>query len=277
MQKKSQPARGFLYWLLAPWRALVLVVHIIGWIVALMMLGLAVAAGIFFYTLPDVKSMDFEQFKTLAIERNQARLEVKKNLSRWTPLREINRDLLYAVVVAEDGAFFEHRGIDTDALLEAMMTNWRRGEKAFGGSTITQQTVKNLFLSGEKSYLRKLQELVLALRLEGQLSKNEIVELYLNLAEFGPDIYGVTRATAYYFDKKPSAINAAEGAYLALLLPSPRRYHYTLFQNRNVTLQHRRKFETVLRTMRARGYISAVQYNEYSTLLTKPDWPEKRP
>lgn len=277
MQKKSQPVRGFLYWLLTPWRVLVWVVHLIGWLMALMMLGFAAAAGVFFYTLPDVRSMDFEAFKTLAAERTRERLEVKKNLARWVPLREVNRDLLYAVVIAEDGRFYEHKGIDTDALIEAMMTNWRRGEKAFGGSTITQQTVKNLFLDNEKSYLRKLREVVLSLRLEGQLSKNEILELYLNLAEFGPDLYGVRAASAHYFDKPPSAINAAEGAYLALMLPSPRRFHYTLFQNRNITLMHRRKFETVLRSMRANGYISAAQYNEYATMLTQPGWPAKRP
>ena len=276
MRKQSKPS-GILYRLLAPWRALVFTVHLIGWAVALTLLGLAIGAGLFFYNLPNLDAMEFDDYKTLATERTVDRLEIRANLNRWTPLRLVNRDLLYAVVVAEDAGFYEHRGVDSDAMIDAMITNWRRGEKAFGGSTITQQTVKNLFLSNEKSYLRKLKEVVLALRLENRLSKNEILEIYLNMAEFGPDIYGVRGASAHYFGKAPGAINAAEGAYMALMLPSPRRYHYTLFQNRNVTLAHRRKFDSILRAMRAHGYISPVQYNEYSGLLTKPGWPEKRP
>ncbi|MDX1400077.1 MAG: biosynthetic peptidoglycan transglycosylase, partial [Oceanospirillum sp.] len=149
------------------------------------------------------------------------------------------------------------------------------GETRFGGSTLSQQTVKNLFLNQTQSYFRKLQEAVITRDLERHFSKNEIIELYLNMAEFGPDLYGVRDAARYYFDKKPAEINAAEGAWLALMLPSPRRYHYTVYQNRNLTTSLKRKYQRILQGMRQSNYISSVQYRRYLRMIEKTDWPAK--
>ena len=99
--------------------------------------------------------------------------------------------------------------------------------------------------------------------LEKHFTKNQILELYLNIAEFGPDIFGVHAASRYYFKKRPSKINAAEGAFLSLMLPSPRRNHYSLFQNRNLTPNKKRKLRRVLRGMVSEGFISQKQYNRY--------------
>lgn len=252
-------------------------VYLLGLITLVVLLTGAALVGAFFYSLPDVAGQSFADLQQQAEQRVQQRLEVKDAYYRWTPLREINRDLMYAVVMAEDARFFQHRGLDYDALLDAFITNLRRGQTSFGGSTISQQTVKNLFLTPQQSYYRKLQEAVLTRRLERHFSKNQILELYLNLAEFGPDIYGVDAAARYYFGKAPVRINAAEGAWLALLLPSPRRYHYSLFQNRNVTPAMQRKYRNILQGMRQANYISQTQYNRYLPMINRSDWPERRP
>ncbi len=93
------------------------------------------------------------------------------------------------------------------------------------------------------------------------------------MAEFGPDLYGVKDASLYYFNKKPADLNAAEGAWLALMLPSPRRYHYTLYQNRNVTPALKRKYQNILQGMRQSNYISAIQYRRYLRMIDKTGWP----
>ena len=260
-------------WLLLPWRWLNRLVYWLGWMALGFILLVAGVLLTFFYLLPDAVNPSFEELQTQAEARVRAQLEATDAFYQWTPLREVNRDLLYAVVLAEDARFFQHRGLDYDALLDAFITNLRRGETAFGGSTLSQQTVKNLFLTPQQSYYRKLQEAVLTRRMENRFSKNQILELYLNLAEFGPDIYGVAAASRYYFDKTPAEVNAAEGTYLTLLLPSPRRYHYTLHQNRNVTPGLQRKYRRVLTDMRHANYISQAQLNQYLPLLQRKDWP----
>lgn len=266
-----------LAWLAIPWRWLNRLVYWLGWLTLGFLVLLVSVLGFFFYSLPDAVNPSFEELQAQAEARVRAQLEAPDAHYRWTSLRQVNRDLLYSVVLAEDARFFQHRGLDYDALLDAFITNLRRGETAFGGSTISQQTVKNLFLTPQQSYYRKLQEAVLTRRLENRLSKNQILELYLNLAEFGPDIYGVEAASRHYFGKPPAAINAAEGAYLALMLPSPRRYHYTLFQNRNVTPGLQRKYRRILHDMRHANYISQAQLNRYLGLIQRKDWPERRP
>lgn len=171
--------------------------------------------------------------------------------------------MLYAIVLSEDGNFFNHNGIDYDALINALGENIKSQEWRFGASTISQQTAKNLYLTNSKTLSRKLQELIITYRLEDTLSKNEILELYLNLIEFGPELYGIDNASNYYFNKPPKEINAAEGAYLALLMPSPRKYHYTLFQNDNWSPALKKKHQRILRDMRFKELISSRQYRDY--------------
>ena len=182
---------------------------------------------------------------------------------RWIAIDEVSRDLLYSVVLAEDAEFFEHEGVAFDALLNSLADNIKRRKIESGGSTITQQTVKNVFLTNERTLLRKLKELLIARDIEEKLSKNEILEVYLNIAEFGPDIIGVNSASHKYFQKTPNEINAAEGAFLALLLPSPRRLAYSMVENKNLTKAHRNKIRRILGDMLHNEYISLKQYQEY--------------
>jgi monofunctional biosynthetic peptidoglycan transglycosylase len=132
------------------------------------------------------------------------------------------------VVVSEDWAFFEHDGVDYRQLWSALRDRLFRGARLRGASTITQQLAKNMFLSHDRSFFRKLLEVVLARALEAELSKEEILERYLNIVEWGPDVVGLSEATVYYFQKTPRSLTVREAALLAQLLPSPVRYGKSL-------------------------------------------------
>jgi monofunctional biosynthetic peptidoglycan transglycosylase len=127
-----------------------------------------------------------------------------------------------AVLVAEDSGFWQHDGVDYDQLRESMEANWLRGSFVRGGSTITQQLAKNLYLSPSKNPVRKLRELLIARRLEAELSKQRILELYLNLIEWGDGIYGAEAAARTYFRKSAADVGRQEAALLAGAIPNPR-------------------------------------------------------
>ena len=142
---------------------------------------------------------------------------------RWRPVAidRIPKHLVRAVIAAEDSRFYEHEGVDLQALQEAMEYNLSQQRLAYGASTLSQQTVKNLFLSPSRDPLRKWHELVLTLGMERSLSKRRILEYYLNVAEFGRGIYGVDAAARYYWGVPVSKITARESIKLAATLPSP--------------------------------------------------------
>ena len=142
----------------------------------------------------------------------------------WTPLEGIPLHLRDAVVVSEDFNFFHHRGVDWFEVWQAVKQDLRERRFARGASTISQQLAKNLFLSREKTLSRKIHELVLARRLEETLTKERILELYLNVVELGPMVHGVGPASRRYFDKDPAELTLSESTFLAAMLPGPRVY-----------------------------------------------------
>jgi hypothetical protein len=139
----------------------------------------------------------------------------------WTPLGEISPYMQVAVLTTEDGAFFQHRGFNRAAIRASIIANLKARCFVRGASTITMQLAKNLFLSRDKTLSRKLDEVVLTDYLEQTFSKDELMELYLNVIEFGPAVYGITSAAEYYFGRSPSELNLAESLFLASLLPAP--------------------------------------------------------
>lgn len=235
----------------------------VGSIFVTLILVMSIIFAVFIYTLPNIKETSFAQLKELTREKVISRLLDKENYYKWTPISSVNRDYLFAIVMAEDSNFFTHSGINYDAIVDAMVKNYKSEAYSYGASTITQQVAKNLYLSNDKSIFRKLQEFFITKRLEKQFSKNQILEIYFNIAEFGPDIYGIRAASYKIFNKDPKDINAAEGAYISLLLPSPKRYYYSMVQNHNITNQQKRKIKRVLSDMRYMEYISQEQYSEY--------------
>lgn len=251
--------------LLSPLIGVRRIIFITGIVVWLCIGGFSLYAYQLHKAIPDKSNFNFDQIRNHAqsIHLTNSINSEQDNQDHWTDLKDVNRDLLYAIVLSEDAQFFRHSGIDYDALIAALAENIKSKEWRFGASTISQQTAKNLYLNSNKTLSRKLQELLITHRLEDALSKNEILELYLNLIEFGPELYGIGNASRYYFNKPPAEINAAEGAYLALLMPSPRKYHYTLYQNGNWSPALMKKHQRILRDMRFKELISISQYKHY--------------
>ena len=142
----------------------------------------------------------------------------------WVDYNRISPNLKRAVIASEDANFADHDGVDWEALQKAYERNNKRHKVVGGGSTITQQLAKNLFLSGSRSYLRKGQEMVIAFMLETVLSKQRILELYLNVVEYGRGIFGAEAAARYYYKTSAAGLGAAQSARLAVMLPNPRYY-----------------------------------------------------
>jgi len=143
---------------------------------------------------------------------------------RWVPYARISPQLKRAVIAAEDAKFIDHDGFDWEAIQKAMEKNERRGRVVAGASTISQQLAKNLFLSGERSWLRKAQEALITGMLETAMDKRRILELYLNFAEWGEGVFGAEAAARHHFGVPAAALDAEQAAWLAAILPSPRRY-----------------------------------------------------
>lgn len=180
-------------------------------------------------TWPDVPALAREApARTAFIERYRARREAEPALPpvRWTwvPAERISVHVKRAVVAAEDLEFFHHRGFSTFELTVALREALR-GEELRGASTITQQLAKNLWLSPSRNPLRKVREALLTRALERHLSKQRMLEIYLNVVEFGPGIYGVEAAARHYFDKPAALLTERESAMLAAGLPRPSRWH----------------------------------------------------
>lgn len=184
---------------------------------------------------------------------------------RWTPLERIPAAMKWAVVVAEDARFYQHSGFDLQALRQALEYDLRQKRLARGASTITQQLAKNLYLSREKTLNRKLKEFYLAYRLEQELSKERILELYLNLIEVGPLVHGVGEGARFYFGKPASALTPAECAFLAAMLPGP-RLAYNPYRN---LAKVERRADKILRFMRQRGVLSEVDFQQ--ALANRPN------
>jgi monofunctional glycosyltransferase len=167
----------------------------------------------------------------------------------WVPLDRISPHLLHAVIVSEDGTFYENGGVDWYEVEESIQKNLEEGKAARGGSTISQQLSKNLFLSTSKDPLRKLKELVITLRMERVLPKERILEIYLNVIEWGNGVFGAEAASRKYFGKSASAITRDEAARLAAVIPSPLRH-----QPNQPSEYVDRRASLILERMTARGY-----------------------
>ncbi len=190
-------------------------------------LMLAFAVQLYFFSMvcwyarfnPSMTSMMRLQLASLRETDPHAVLE-----QTWVPYRQISDNLKRAVIASEDANFNEHDGVDWEALQKAYEKNHKKHKVVGGGSTITQQLAKNLFLSGSRNYLRKGQELVIAFMLESVMSKERILELYLNVVEFGRGVFGAEAAARHYYHSSALRLSAAQGAKLAVMLPNPRYY-----------------------------------------------------
>jgi monofunctional biosynthetic peptidoglycan transglycosylase len=180
-----------------------------------------------YLSLPDVRPLATSNPETTAfmeLRSREARAAGRelRHQHRWVPYSRISDSLTRAVLVAEDSTFWEHDGIDLEQIQKSFEINLEKGKMLRGGSTITQQLAKNLYLSPSRNPLRKLRELLITRRLEAELSKRRILELYLNLIEWGDGIWGAEAAARAYFGKPASSLNAPEAALLAGAIVNPR-------------------------------------------------------
>lgn len=158
----------------------------------------------------------------------------------WVPLKTVSHHAIHAIVVAEDARFYEHFGLDLREIRSSIEFNMEQKRYARGASTITQQVVKMVFLDHEKNLLRKFREAMGALILEQFLSKEQILEWYINLIEFGDGVFGIKAAASHFFDTTPELLTIQDGAHLALVLPSPNRWSKGLRQKELTSFGHRR-------------------------------------
>lgn len=175
--------------------------------------------------------------------------EMKSTMpENWVKLGDISKFGKWAIVISEDWGFYQHQGVDLNQVKIALTEMWEEN-KFRGASTISQQMVKNIFLSSDRTLWRKLHEVLLTMKVESELTKDRILEIYLNCIEFGPGIYGIKEASHHYFQKHPRELNAKEGAFLAMLLPSPKRY-YISFKKKELTPFARERVNTILMKLR---------------------------
>ena len=233
---------------------------------ALILLIAAFALNIAFYMVyPDVSRLKRENPSKTAFmeyrERQREQAGIRRPIrQRWVPLAAISPYVVKAVIIAEDDKFWSHEGFDFEAMQKALEKDLRKKRFRAGGSTISQQLAKNLYLTPAKNPIRKLKEAILTWRLERNLSKRRIIELYLNVAEWGDGIFGVEAAARHYFGKGADALSAREAAALAVVLPAPLRYN-PVGGGRYVES----RTEAVYRVMVRRG----VAIPEYDSMLSE--------
>ena len=207
------------------------------------------------YQIDENKLVDVKH-ATIYLDTNDEELFSLNADVKTTKINEISNYLNDALIAIEDKRFYSHNGVDYKALLRASLNNLKTLSFKEGGSTITQQLVKNTHLTQDKNIKRKIIEISLAKKLEKKFSKEEILEKYLNTVYFGDNCYGVTSASQHYFNKKPKELTLSEGAFLAGIIKAPS--YYTLEENYNKSIERR---NLVLKEMISQNYINSQEYN----------------
>lgn len=197
--------------------------------------------------------IDKKDYGTYSLDKNLI-AQISSNNPNYISIDEISRDLKNAVIAVEDIRFYKHLGFDLVAITRALITNIKSGYLKEGGSTITQQLAKNLFLSNDKKFSRKFEELFISIKLESMYDKDELLEMYLNVVYFGSGAYGIGAASHLYFDKDVEDLSLEESAMLAGLLKAPSLYNPKQDYDKAKTRQ-----EVVLILMEKHGFI------EYAT------------
>ncbi|WP_322106050.1 monofunctional biosynthetic peptidoglycan transglycosylase [Paraburkholderia sp. J41] len=214
LHDRGSPARraGALRWLVY-----VASVFAVAWVA----LQLFYVAQIALWNVVDPQTTAFMRSDAARLARERPDLAIQHE---WVPYEQISRNLKRAIIASEDANFVNNNGYETDAILQAWERNKKRGHIVRGGSTITQQLARNLFLSREKSYIRKGQELIITWMLEALLDKERIFEIYLNSVEWGNGVYGAEAAARYYYHSTAAKLTPWQSARLAVMLPRPRYF-----------------------------------------------------
>lgn len=225
---------------------------------------------VYYHSLPDVSPLKNRRYSMTLVVRDgngkQAPFVLGERNPYWVPFAHIPPALQWGVVVAEDDTFYQHNGFNFAAMRDALWEDIKKLKPVRGGSTITQQLAKNLYLSKEKSLARKLKEAAITCALEWNLSKNRILELYLNVIEWGPGVYGVGMASWYYFRKSPAELDFFESVLLAAIIPSPTRYNPLQYPERALE-----RYKTVVGLMYNSKLLTLEQYEIASDVQLSVD------
>ena len=223
---------------------------------SLLVTAIVGAVFYFYYTLPTVSVLKQRNPKATALMELRDEEYRSKGIraprqQTWVPYGAISENLKKAILINEDAGFFSHKGVDLDELKAALKKDWDTLSFSRGGSTITMQLAKNLYLNPSKNPLRKIKEIVIAWQLEQALSKRRIFEIYLNIVEWGRNVYGAEAAARFYFGKSAATLDPLEAATLAALVPSPRSS-----KERNILSRR----NLILGRLASVGYISNDEY-----------------
>lgn len=241
-------------------------IKIIIFFLAVGLLCFAVDIGRYFF-YPDVSALKKNRpGKTAFMEYREKTWQekgIKKKITTaWVPMGQISPFVLKAVIIAEDDKFWMHDGFDYEAMQKAMEKDIKKKTFHAGGSTISQQLAKNLYLTPAKNPIRKIKEAILTWRIERHLSKRRILELYLNVAEWGDGLFGIGPAARRYYGKSASALTAREAAELAAALPNPKRYRPD-----GASRYAARRADRIYAIMVRRGIV----IEDYDRILSEPE------
>lgn len=206
---KARPGRGWIKWL------------VLGPILCVLLVQLYFFVQICWWIDHNPASTSFMREQLASLRARNPKATIRQ---QWVPYQRISSHLKRAVIASEDANFSDHDGVDWEALQKAYEKNNKKHRVVGGGSTITQQLAKNLFLSGSRNYLRKGQELVIAFMLETVMEKERILEIYLNVVEYGRGIFGAEAAARHYYQVSAARLSVGQAARLAVMLPNPRFY-----------------------------------------------------
>lgn len=210
----------------------------------------------------DIAKINSGYYKVAVKKEKAYYTYTKRKPANWARLGEINLKAAHAIVISEDWAFYSHEGVDAYQIRKVLEGKILRNKKWRGASTITQQMVKNLILTNERTLTRKIKEIIIATQLEKGVSKRKILEVYLNIIEYGRDLYGIKKAARYYFNKRPSELNPREGAFLAMLLPNPKVYSKS-FREKKLTKWAKKKINSTLKKMVMAHFITREEMIRY--------------
>ena len=195
------------------------------------------------------------------ITTNMYNVELCPTSKNYVPLSKISRFMQNAVIITEDSGFFKHKGFDEEGIQHCFEKLKQTRRIVCGGSTITQQLAKNMFLSKDKNFLRKGIEALITIKIEKTLTKKEILERYLNVVQFGKNIFGIKQAAQFYFKKQPSQLDANEAAFLAMVLPNPEKYSQS-FYRKNLTKFARNRINRIVNNLHRFGRLDSLAYEE---------------
>jgi len=236
-----------------------------GLVVLLSLFGITILIPFLYFLIiiprADIQKLSKGYVEVKVTKEGVVYTQTDKKPQHWVSYNDVNYVALHALVVSEDWLFYDHKGYDFEQMKKAFEDTIEKGERLRGASTISQQVAKNLYLSSERSYLRKFNELIFAIYMERHLSKQKILEVYMNIIEFGPSLYGIKPASKKYFNKIPKDLTPREGAFLAMLLPNPKKYSQS-FREKKLTEFAQTTIDEILEKMVQAKYLKREDLEE---------------